>query len=186
MTNMNQIEHYLVVDLEATCSDDRTVPKDERETIEIGAVMICARTHQSLEEYQAFVKPVRHTQLTDFCRELTNITQWEVDAAETFPEIFPDFLAWANEFPHFVFCSWGDYDRFQFESDCAYHKMDYPFGENHINLKAEFAGIMGRRKKMSLQAALASVGLEFRGSQHRGIDDARNTAELIPYIFPLY
>ena len=64
------------------------------------------------------------------------------------------------------------------------HDVAYPFGDRHINLKAEFASANGRRKKLGVPAALRSVGLTFSGSHHRGIDDARNIACLLPYIFP--
>jgi len=32
--------YFLIVDLEATCSDDGTIPSQEMEIIEIGAVML--------------------------------------------------------------------------------------------------------------------------------------------------
>ncbi|EMI23518.1 exonuclease, RNase T and DNA polymerase III [Rhodopirellula europaea SH398] len=83
-----------------------------------------------------------------------------------------------------MFCSWGNYDRTQFEFACIQHNVAYPFGDRHINLKAEFAKANGRRKKLGVPAALRSVGLTFSGSYHRGIDDARNIGSLIPCIFP--
>lgn len=177
------MEHFLVVDLEATCSDDGCVPRDEMEIIEIGAVMVSATTHQPVDEYQAFVRPVRNPTLTAFCRDLTNISQSQVDSAAGFPNVLSEFLAWARGFPSFTFCSWGDYDRSQFERDCDFHHVEYPFGDEHINLKAEFAHARGRRK-MGVPAALRSVGLTFSGSHHRGLDDARNISCLIPFIFP--
>ncbi|GIS61919.1 MAG: hypothetical protein CM1200mP2_41440 [Planctomycetaceae bacterium] len=33
-----------------------------------------------------------------------------------------------------------------------------------------------------MAAALKEVGLELRGTHHRGIDDARNIARLLPFI----
>lgn len=182
---MPHIQYYMVVDLEATCSNDGSLPKSEMETIEIGAVMVEARTHQIIEEYETFIRPVRNPELTDFCRELTSITQYEVDGAPSFQEAFADFVDWANEFPEFIFCSWGYFDRSQFEKDCAFHGIEYPFGDRHINLKEEFVTARSLKKKSGVIAALRSVGLSFKGKHHRGIDDARNIADLIPYIYPL-
>jgi len=39
--------YYVIVDLEATCSRDATVPREEMEIIEIGAVMVDARTFET-------------------------------------------------------------------------------------------------------------------------------------------
>lgn len=175
-------KHYLVVDLEATCSEDNAVPKHEMEMIEIGAVMVSAATLQPVDEFQTFIRPVRHPILTDFCKQLTSITQSQVESAPLFSVGLEAFMTWANGFSDFVFCSWGRYDRTQFERDCKYMGIAYPLGERHINLKAEFANSKGVRK-MGLSRALEHIGLKFQGSHHRGIDDARNIAALLPYIF---
>jgi inhibitor of KinA sporulation pathway (predicted exonuclease) len=52
-------DYYLIVDVEATCSDDGTVPRHEMEIIEIGAVMQDSRTFEIESEFQSFVCPVR-------------------------------------------------------------------------------------------------------------------------------
>ena len=178
------MEHFLVIDLEATCCDDNSFPRTDMEIVEIGAVMVCPTTHQPIDEFQTFIRPALNPILTIFCRELTNISQSQVDSAPSFTDAMANFIDWANGFAPFVFCSWGNYDRTQFQSDCMQHDVAYPFGDRHINLKAEFASANGRRKKLGVPAALRSVGLTFSGSHHRGIDDARNIACLLPYIFP--
>lgn len=115
-------DYYCVVDLEATCDDQDppAVPRDEMETIEIGAVMINGRTLWTVAEFQAFVRPVRHPKLTDFCTSLTSITQTDVDQAPTFSEVLTQFLTWANGFQGWRLCSWGAYDTKQIRRDCAF------------------------------------------------------------------
>ena len=93
-SKVNEPEFFLVVDFEATCSRDSVVPRDEMEIIEIGAVLQSTRTFEIEAEYQAFVRPQRHPVLTDFCRELTTITQADVDQARTFPEIVLEVQDW--------------------------------------------------------------------------------------------
>ena len=91
--------YFLVVDLEATCSDDRVaVPRDQMEIIEIGAVMIHGRTHSALSEFQNFVRPVRNPALTEFCRELTGIAQSEVDAALGYKDVLSKFVEWFSTY----------------------------------------------------------------------------------------
>ena len=42
--NLESYQYFLVVDLEATCSDTKEVPRQEMEIIEIGAVMVEAKS----------------------------------------------------------------------------------------------------------------------------------------------
>ena len=69
--------HWLVIDLEAT-TDDGGWPVTEMEVIEIGASLV-TREGREVDHFQRFVKPRRRPQLTPFCRELTHISQADVD-----------------------------------------------------------------------------------------------------------
>lgn len=80
------------------------------------------------------------------------------------------------------FCSWGDYDRKQLIQDSQYHRIGYPIDAEHINIKVLFSANQGLRKKFGMAGALKKAGLELIGTHHRGIDDARNMARLMPYI----
>jgi inhibitor of KinA sporulation pathway (predicted exonuclease) len=171
--------YYLIVDLEATCANDGAVPRQEMEIIEIGAVMQSARTFEIDSEFQTFVRPVCHPQLTKFCTELTGIKQGDVADAPSYSNALEAMKQWMYRFDDALFCSWGDYDRNQFEQDCAYHRIAYPFRPAHLNLKAEFALAMGRAKKLGIADALRQLGMDFEGAHHRGLDDARNVARIV-------
>lgn len=168
----------LIVDLEATCCNDDSFPSHEMEIIEIGAVAVDAVTGEPESEFQAFVRPVRHPRLTDFCTTLTGITQADVDAADPFPVVIAAFRSWLADVTDYDFCSWGDYDRVQFEQDCRYHRVPYPFAGPHRNLKREFSAMLGTTKRFGMKGALEKLGLPLTGSHHRGIDDARNIARI--------
>lgn len=176
-----QIDHayYLIVDLEATCSDDGSVPRHEMEIIEIGAVMLGARLFEIESEFQTFVRPVRNPLLTEFCRDLTGIDQTDVDPAPGFAEAISAMRDWMDEFDDTLFCSWGDYDRKQFQRDCQWHGVPYPFRSGHRNLKVAFSQYFGVKRKFGLDDAIRHLGLRFEGSHHRGIDDARNIARIV-------
>jgi inhibitor of KinA sporulation pathway (predicted exonuclease) len=173
---------YVVIDVEATCDDGGRVPRHEMEIIEIGAVLVSGETHAAVDEFQSFVRPVRHPALTPFCTGLTSITQADVDAAPTFPEVFHRLTEWiqTHPAPH-VLCSWGDYDRTQFERDCVFHGIPYALPHRHVNLKRAFSERRGIAKKLGMAAALAQAGLPLTGTHHRGLDDARNIARLLPF-----
>jgi inhibitor of KinA sporulation pathway (predicted exonuclease) len=172
-------EHYLIVDLEATCSDDGRVPPHEMEIIEIGGVMQSARTFEVESEFQTFVRPVRHSELTQFCTELTGITQEKLTNALSFREAIEAMKEWMYPFRDALFCSWGDYDRKQFLQDCEFHRVAYPFRSGHLNLKAADSSVLGRKKKLGIGDAVRHLGMEFEGMHHRGLDDARNIARIV-------
>ena len=175
---------YLVVDVEATCADDGSIPAEEMETIEIGAVMLDGESLEAVSEFQTFVKPARQPSLTRFCTELTSIRQADVDAAPGFLAAAKAFSAWLMPYQPLVFCSWGAWDERQLRKDAAVHSLPWFIPGPHLNLKAEFPKRVGGKKRVGVSRALSQVGLEFRGTAHRGIDDARNIARLVAYCLP--
>lgn len=179
---MRHPEYYLVIDIEATCDKDDSFPRREREVIEMGAVIVEAMTLDIIDEYQSFVKPVRHPRLTKFCMELTGIRQIEVEIAPYFPQMLTDMTKWLRGYPNALFCSWGKFDQVQIERDCIYHHVPYPFGKGYWNLKKAYSKRNGLRREMGVINALKMAGIRFQGQHHRGLDDARNVARLLPFI----
>lgn len=170
---------FLVIDLEATCDENHRIPHHEMEIIEIGAVLVDGETLEPIDEFQTFVRPVRHAILRPFCTRLTSITQAQVASAPRFPEAMAqlrEFLGGQSA----LFCSWGDYDRKQFKQDAAYHRVELPLGSRHLNVKQAFADQLNTSPS-GMAGALRRVGLSLRGTHHRGIDDARNIARLLPW-----
>ena len=175
---------YAIVDLEATCWDKN--PDGLRmEIIEIGAVMLASATGPVVDEYTAFVRPAIETQLSEFCQQLTTISQDDVDSADGFPTVFPHFMQWIGEAP-FTLCSWGGYDLDQFRADCEWHTLEFPATfESHVNLKKVFAK-QRKIRQCGMARALKIMNIPLAGQHHRGIDDARNIAELAQIILPDY
>lgn len=172
-------DYYLIIDLEATCADDKSISSREMEIIEIGAVLLNSQTLNVESEYQTFIKPILHPSLTEFCRSLTSISQENVDSAPLFPDALKQFQSWLYPFSSYLFCSWGNYDRNQIQQDCKLYNLGYPFPGGHMNLKQEFSTVMGLKKKQGMAGALYHLGLELEGTHHRGIDDARNIARIV-------
>ncbi|MCC3444874.1 MAG: exonuclease domain-containing protein [Microcoleus sp. PH2017_03_ELD_O_A] len=180
--NLKHFDYYLVLDLEATCCDQGSIARNQMEIIEIGAVMVDSTTLTIVDEFQTFVKPVRHPILTEFCTALTSIAQTEVDRAPTYPEASAMLKNWLSGYPNGVFGSWGDYDRKQFKKDSNFHQLPFPIAYPHINLKQLFSETQGLPKRYGMEKALELAALPLEGTHHRGIDDARNIAKLLPYI----
>ncbi|OCQ90015.1 exonuclease [Nostoc sp. MBR 210] len=182
MMNLNQYDYLLVLDLEATCCDQGTIKRYEMEIIEIGAVMVEAQTLKIIDEFQTFIKPVRYPTLTEFCKSLTSITQTQVEQAPEYPEAIAMLQKWLSNYPNAVFGSWGDYDRNQFKQDSKFHNLPFPIAYPHVNLKQQFSDSQGLSKRYGMAEALQLVNIELNGTHHRGIDDARNIAKLLPWI----
>jgi 3'-5' exoribonuclease 1 len=182
--DFNKYQYILVVDLEATCCDLKSIPRHQMETIEIGAVMVSIDRLEIVDEFQIFIKPLRHPHLTKFCLELTSITQQQVDTAPTFPDAISQWQIWLSNFDRAIFGSWGDYDRKQLQQDSKHHRIDlpYPVSSHHINLKEMFGTAQGLNKRYGMAQALNLVNISLTGTHHRGIDDARNISKLLPYI----
>ena len=173
---------YVIVDIEATCWENQRA-KNRAEIIEIGAVHLAAAQGPLDDEFARFVRPVAEPVLSDFCTRLTSIQQADVEGADEFPIVFGEFVDWIGA-ARFVLCSWGDYDVHQFRADCERHGVEFPASfERHLNLKRVFADVMGTRDR-GMADALRLLGLPLRGTHHRGIDDARNIAEIAQVVLP--
>lgn len=186
--NLHLYDYCLVIDLEATCCDQQTITRSEMEIIEIGAVMVELQNLSVVSEFQTFVKPVRHPFLTQFCQQLTSITQDQVNHAQTYPEAVKNFKNWFLPYlpeSRLIWGSWGDYDRKQFEQDSQFHQVSFPLGFQHFNLKKLFSHNQGLKGRYGMAQALQLAKIPLEGTHHRGIDDARNITKLMPYILGL-
>ena len=152
------------------------------EIIEIGAVWATAEG-TVLDTFQALVRPVVRPQLTSFCRQLTNIHQAELERAELFPAVAARLASFAqlHQTEGSRWGSWGQFDAKQLARDCERHGIQTPLAAfEHVNLKRRFA--RGRKiKEVGMARALQMVGLPLDGAHHRGLDDARNIAKLLPF-----
>lgn len=171
-------DFYLVVDLEATCWENDPEQPEKSEIIEIGAVLWDSRQKEVLNEFQSFVQPVRHPLLSTFCTSLTSIKQTQVADAPLYPEVMQSLHKKILEKYQVVLSSWGAYDRKQLQHDCEFHKVTFPFSEEHLNIKQMFAACFGC-KPCGMLHALDMLGLPLAGIHHRGIDDARNIARIL-------
>lgn len=176
-------KRFLVVDLEATCSDDGSIAPEEMEIIEVGA---CWATESGvvLERFQHLVRPLARPILTPFCKQLIGITQEEVDQAPLFPVAARALQAFVNEVASkdTVWMSWGNYDHKQLTRDAQRHGITMPLLIPHQNAKRLFAKAQRIGKEVGMIRACALTGIALEGQHHRGLDDAVNIARLMPWV----
>jgi len=48
-------EHIVILDIEHTCTEDGSIPREERETIEICAVIVDTKSLKVIDQYSALI-----------------------------------------------------------------------------------------------------------------------------------
>jgi inhibitor of KinA sporulation pathway (predicted exonuclease) len=169
-----------VVDVEATCWQDAVPDGQLSEIIEIGLCVVDVAGRMRVERDRILVRPVR-SRVSEFCTALTGLTQEEVDAGIGFAEACT-VLTDRHQASSRLWASWGDYDRKQFERQCAAAEVQYPFASRHVNAKALFAETHDRQRPLGMARALSYAGLPLDGRHHSGADDAWNIAALVLHL----
>jgi inhibitor of KinA sporulation pathway (predicted exonuclease) len=171
------LDKIVVVDVESTCWEGYPPAGQMSEIIEIGVCTIDVATLTPADKRCIFVRPVQ-SQVSEFCTRLTTITNDQLRDAEPLQAALRilrhDFRSHER-----LWASWGDYDRRQFERNCAARGLGYPFGIGHLNVKTLFAAGMGLSREVDIDAACGQVGIEMEGTHHRGVDDAWNIAKVL-------
>ena len=91
-------DFFVVVDFEETCDNSETYEKYKREypheIIEFPVVLVSAREKKIVDVFHSFVRPTQIRSLSEYCRNLTKISQHTVDKAEAFGVVHREFLGW--------------------------------------------------------------------------------------------
>lgn len=111
--------HILVLDFEATC--DSGAVDFPHEIIEFPVVVLDTRTLQVVAEFHRYVQPTKNKELSEFCTDLTGITQEKVDAAKTIDVVLEEFQLFL-EMEVYPLCQlwkkkWGN--ALKAEGECA-------------------------------------------------------------------
>ncbi len=177
-----QLDKILVIDVEATCWKGDPPARQQSEIIEIGLCLVDVHALTITESEDIVVKPKLST-VSDYCTELTSLTQEEVDEGISFSEACRK-LRTEYRAADRMWASWGDYDRRQFDRQCRVSEYNarYPFSATHTNIKNFFAVEEDLKHEVGMEAALTMLGMELEGHHHRGIDDAKNIAKIFCHL----
>lgn len=174
-----KFDQILVVDIESTCWKE---PQTDNvsEIIEIGICPIDTKSGCALESRSIIVKPER-SRMSEFCTRLTTLTQDDVDSGISFKDACSVLVDGYNS-KKYVWASYGSYDKNQFEAQCKREGVEYPFSKAHINVKLLFSLRYSLRRDVGMANALKMLGMPLVGTHHRGIDDAKNIANILSKI----
>ncbi|XP_014162254.1 ERI1 exoribonuclease 2 [Geospiza fortis] len=167
--------------------------------IEFPAVLLNTSTGAIESEFHMYVQPQEHPILSEFCTELTGITQNQVDQGVPLNICLSQFMKWiqkiqkekkimfstdsqsnsTSEAKVCAFVTWTDWDLgVCLHYECKRKQLRKPDVLNSwIDLKATYRAFYNRKPK-GLNGALQDLGIAFEGREHSGLDDSRNTARL--------
>jgi|GEM_PF-3213997 len=171
---------YIFLDLETTCWKNNI---DKREVIEIGIILFDIKT-KSYHQIQRYIKPINNWELSDYCKDLTGISQEQINESIDFKtNIFEikDIIETIVKKPlnKVTYLSWGESDKKILETEFNLHNIEYCFGP-FINFKEIYSKHCGF--DLSLKKAVSHAKLNFYGKQHSAIDDAMNLLYLFDFI----
>jgi len=203
MGTSQQLKYLLILDFEATC-DKKKQPKPQ-EIIEFPTLLYNIEKRQIEQTFHYYIKPDVNDQLTEFCTNLTGITQDQIDDnGIPLMDALQEHENWlmenhllhgsldrnsscnyastcVPEMPHsFIYLTCGDWDL----GTCLPRQLKH-LNQNHIpshfnkwiNVKKEFSKLY-ETKSYGMKFMLNILGLELEGRHHSGIDDCKNIARI--------
>ncbi len=169
-------DRIIFVDVEATCWRGRPPQGQRNEIIEIGICEYDIPSRRLQNKRSVLVRP-RYSTISAFCTELTTLTQDMVDGGLSFDDACA-VLERDYHTPTTIWGSWGNFDRRIFQEQCQLFGVDYPFSDQHINIKRLFQNANRLPYAPGLARACRIAGLDMEGTHHRGHDDAWNVGRL--------
>jgi len=173
---------YIILDIEF--NGRKFASELPMEVIEIGAVRLNGEL-ETVDEFSALIKPVYFSKLNSFIKKKTGIPQEDIDRADGFVRVIRSFLEWLGRSAECRFVTWGGEDFKRIVLDTRMHKLDdgYWMSAVYYDLLKIYLRSRGLTNDVSVEAALADLGIPSEGSAHRALDDARMTAEIFRKTF---
>jgi len=154
------------------------------EVIQIGAVAL-DNLGNIVGEYNQIVKPHYSDSITPVIYRLTGITTENLRQGISFQEAMIDFSTWCDEKSDekdFLIYAWSNSDLIQLQQEMLIKELtnflDMKFMNVWNDFQFEFSELVGISSIMSLDKAIKALDIDFAGSQHDALHDAKNTAKL--------
>lgn len=172
--------NYIIFDLELNSKIFKS--KVPNEIIEIGAVKLNDQL-ESVDFFQAFVKPKVHRKLFPVVKRKTNIQQQDVNDARSFKEVLAEFKKWIGS--DYVLCSWGYDDIHHLKLNCQFNRYSSKWVDNYIDVQKHFSKIYDAPagQRYGLSKALELLEIPVEDELHRADADAKYTAEVFVQIY---
>lgn len=178
--------NYIILDLEWNNTYCKKKKGFLNEIIEIGAVKL-NNNLQVIDIFDILIKPQLGKKLHTRVKELTNITNDDINTGIPFSQAMSNFRKWVSHEKN-VILTWGDTDvRVLIENFRYFNGIGFiPFLSNYVNLQKYAQAFMNisKAEQIGLSAAAEKLGLNPADySLHRALDDSKLTADLFKIIY---
>ena len=181
---------YGALDIEMTCDgkqenekfiDDGRMKRAQREIISVGFV-VWDDKYNIKNRYSSFVKPVHNTTITDYCENLTGITQNDVDHGKKCNNAFRDIREMCKRYSVDYIFTFGNADKEGIITSARWinkqkEKVNnlYAVSEKIIDVRpAILKGIncKNHRRGSGLSEIAEKLDVKMKGKQHDALNDA--------------
>jgi inhibitor of KinA sporulation pathway (predicted exonuclease) len=170
---MSKYNRILFVDVELTCWEGAPPAGELPEVIAIGIVDLKTDDLDIRREKLFLVRP-QVSAISPFCSTFTGIMPNEAEGAPPLPEVVRTIR---KTFGQSDWCAWGRDDALIRES-CERAGAELPFLGCFHDLAAQVRGLLGLTYRLGLDEALERFDLDWEGTPHEALADARNLARL--------
>lgn len=171
--------NYIVVDFEWNQSPYGKNTSNKRlpfEIIEIGAVKLDEEGRE-IDRFDEVIKPKVYKRMHHVTRNLTGITERDLNQGIRFSKALVDFMAWCGE--DYMFCTWGNLDLLELQRNMKFYHLDHllPGPIKYYNVQKLFRILYDdENSAMSLEHAVDYLHIDKKEEFHRAIHDAEYTA----------
>ncbi len=170
-------EFLCFADFEFTCGG--FIDNTRSEILSVGLV-ICSPEYEIVEKFYSTARPCKFPRMTRQCRELTGLTQPEINASRDSNEVFAEVAELLKKYGVSSLYVWGNFDRPGLAGDMNQHRRT---GKDLSSIKKIYNCVtdiqdatirqMGLPQAVSISELSAVFGYEPQsGSFHNALSDA--------------
>lgn len=176
----DQDRHLIVFDLEWNQSSYAPNHRMPHEIIEIGACRV-DREYRVVDTFSEIIRPKLYKRLDKHIRQVTGMTEAELDGGRPFSDVFGDFVAWCGEDAQLI--TWGRDDYPVLRRNADFFMTPMPF-EPPLDAQLVYGAVClgSAHQQMNLHAALEAQEITVEVPAHRAVYDAQCTAALLSVI----
>ena len=173
--------HYIIFDLEWNCA---FYGKDKHinEIIELGAVLLDENFNE-IDRFSQFVRPSKTKKLNKHVKNLTHITDQDVNSAADFKTVLHEFEQFKRQ-PDTIYMTWSDTDLHVLSENCReiLNCESADFIEKYVDLQRYAMRFLKTESKNQVSLANAAEQLEIANDNfnlHRACDDSLLCAKIL-------
>ena len=185
--NVDDCTFLICLDCEFTCWENSEAldwpdPDFPPEIIQIGLSVYDILTFTVLDEFSSYVSPKVNTALSEYCKDLLDINQENIDNAKLFSQIADSINVFLNPYtpPKSLVCSFGP-DCERIAADSRRQSFTDPLARyNKLDLRLEAARILGYgNQSIYREFIYKDLDLPPCVGRHDALSDARDLVRIV-------